>query len=87
MGRIRLRTLIANANATVNQASGQIQRTSNNANEAIDFAEALMAELMDGIGVKLVRKGEGTFMQFAMGQIDELPFELRIDLKEGGEKE
>lgn len=82
MGRVRLRTLIANANATVNQASGQIQRTSNNANELIDYAEALLAEMMDGVSVTLFRKGEGTLMQFLSGEIDELPIGIRLELKE-----
>ena len=87
MGRVRLRTLIANANATVNQASGQIQRTSNNANELIDYAEALLAEMMDGVSVTLFRKGEGTLMQFLSGEIDELPIGIRLELREEEDKE
>ena len=83
--RVRIRDLVANANATVNQASGQIARTSDNANEAIDFAEALLGEIMDGVEFTLVRRGEGTIMQFIMGEIDELPIGVKLIIDEDEE--
>lgn len=85
--RVRIRDLVANANRTVNQASGEIQRTSNNANELIDYAEALLAEFMDGVTFTLVRKGEGTLMQFLSGEIDELPIGIKLLIEENDDED
>ena len=58
--RVRIRDLVANANRTVNQASGELKRTSDNANELIDYAEALLGELMDGVTITLTINGKET---------------------------
>lgn len=76
--RVKLRDLIANANNTVNQASSEIQRTSSNVNELIDLADLFVNELMDGVTFTIVRKGEGTLMDFFSGKIDELPISIKL---------
>jgi|CXWL01.1.fsa_nt_gi hypothetical protein len=72
--RVRLRDLVANANAKVNQAGGAI----NNLNELIDLVDIFVDELMDGVTFTIVRKGEGSLMDFLNGKIDELPIGIKL---------
>jgi hypothetical protein len=72
--RVRLRQLIANANAKVNQAGGVMQNT----NELLDFAE----EVMDGVTLTVVHQGEGTLMDFFSGKIKELPIGIKLTIDE-----
>ena len=84
-GRVRLRDVIANANQKINQAGGTlsgIDKLVVIAEAFVENADDFVDELKDGIGVKFVRSGEGSIMDFVTGQIDELPISIRIDVEE-----
>lgn len=79
--RVRIRDVVANANAKINQAGGTlsgIDELAVNAGELID-------ELLDGFSISLVRTGDYSVLEWltAAGEDKrELPISLRIDVTE-----
>lgn len=76
--RGRLDRLEGNAHATM----GQAQFTLAAIREA---AVGLLEDLQDGVDVVIVRKGDATIMDFLQGKVAELPFALRLVIKEEAE--
>lgn len=69
--RRRLDQLQYNANQTMFSAQ-----------EVLDFAKAILAEIEDGVKISLIKEGDATIMDFILGKVDELPIKLKIDVNE-----
>jgi len=52
------------------------------AHHTMGLAEALLADLHDGVRLRLVRVGDATLLDFLAGKVDSLPLEIRIDPEE-----
>ena len=69
--RGRLDRLESDAHDTMATARGSILSVQ-------DVVEGLLEDLRDGVDVRIVRKGDATFLDFLSGKVEELPFALRI---------
>ena len=69
--RARLDRIEGNAHKTMNTAQASILSVQ-------DVVEGLLEDLRDGVDVRIVRKGNATFLDFLSGKVEELPFALRI---------
>ena len=54
--------------------------------EIIAVGNDLIDDIADGVSIKLVRKGDNTIMDFVMGQCDELPLQVVIDIEADAEE-
>jgi len=61
---------------------GDAQATMGAARMTLAAAKALLEEIQDGVDIKLVRKGEGSILDFLAGKIDELPLRIEIAIEE-----
>ena len=59
---------------------GRIRNTLDNTNELVDMLKDLIRKLNDGIEGSIIRDGEGTFLQFFTGEINELPIKVKVKL-------
>jgi len=66
----------------LNQLQGKANQTMNAAQATLGAFQALADELTDGVNFKIVRKGDASIMDFVMGKVDELPFQIRVEPQE-----
>jgi hypothetical protein len=57
---------------------GSAQQTMGDAQGVLAVARALLDQLQDGVTIEIVKTGEASLMDFAMGKADTLPICLRL---------
>ena len=75
------RRIEAKVNATLNQAQGVLSQADRSILRVTAKVEALLDEIMDGVDVVLVKRGDASLMDFFKGESGEFPVRIQIDLK------
>ena len=61
---------------------GRLDRLENKAVDTMVLIADLIEDIHDDIRIRPVKDGEGTLMEFLLGEIDECPVSFQIEIKE-----